>query len=344
MVVATLLAAGAAQGAQRTFVSTGGANNPTCSLATPCRDFAAAITATSAGGEVIVLDSGGYGPVTITQSVSIIASPGVYAGISVFAGLDGITVNAAGSKVVLRGLTVNGQGGLNGIRVLNVGELHVEGCTLANLGVDGIHIEGGTNVYVLRADVHSNTGSGLNVVSGTPLVQVSDSRFAANGQAGVFVQAGEFNGSRLTVDSNLGFPGVFVQPAAGTVNVTLSDSVITNQGYGFVAFAPGAGISVNAALNRVTSRRNGNAGIESNGGPGGTVTTVVADSHSVDNGTYGVSAFNGATVVVSGTTAAGNGSFDLFQTASVMRTAGNNALTGRGVADVSGVLTANPPK
>src|SRR5512138_668523 len=76
--------------AQRTFVSTSGVNNPACSLAAPCRDFAAAIAATSVNGEVIVLDSGGYGPVTITQSASIIAPPGVYAGISVSAGLDGV--------------------------------------------------------------------------------------------------------------------------------------------------------------------------------------------------------------------------------------------------------------
>ena len=32
---------------------------------------------------MIVLDSAGYGPVTITQSVSITAPPGVFAGISV---------------------------------------------------------------------------------------------------------------------------------------------------------------------------------------------------------------------------------------------------------------------
>jgi len=41
---------------------------------------------------VIVLDSAGYGVVTITQSVSIIASTEVYAGISVFSSDDGVTV------------------------------------------------------------------------------------------------------------------------------------------------------------------------------------------------------------------------------------------------------------
>ena len=72
--------------AQRTFVSTSGVNNPICSLAAPCRDFATAIVATSPRGEVIVLDSGGYGGATIAQAVSIIAPSGVYAGISVLGG------------------------------------------------------------------------------------------------------------------------------------------------------------------------------------------------------------------------------------------------------------------
>ena len=35
----------------------------TCSLATPCRTFNAAIGVVNAGGEVVILDTAGYGPV-----------------------------------------------------------------------------------------------------------------------------------------------------------------------------------------------------------------------------------------------------------------------------------------
>ncbi len=73
--------------AQRTFVASSGADTNSCAITQPCRSFASAIALTAAGGEVIVLDSAGYGPVTITQSVSIIAPPGVYAGITAFAGI-----------------------------------------------------------------------------------------------------------------------------------------------------------------------------------------------------------------------------------------------------------------
>src|SRR5437870_11556491 len=73
--------------AQRTFVSaaTGNDANP-CTRTAPCRNFAAAIAQTASGGEVVVLDSGGYGTVTINQAVSLIAPSGVYAGITVFSG------------------------------------------------------------------------------------------------------------------------------------------------------------------------------------------------------------------------------------------------------------------
>jgi len=99
--------------AKRTFVASHGVDNPNCSIVAPCRNFAAAITATSAGGEVIVLDSAGYGPVTTTKSISIVAPPGIYAGISVLAG-NGVTIDAPGATVVLRGLSINSQGGANG--------------------------------------------------------------------------------------------------------------------------------------------------------------------------------------------------------------------------------------
>jgi hypothetical protein len=82
--------------AQRTFVSGQGVDNPSCSIVSPCRGFAAAVAATASGGEVIVVDSAGYGQVTITQSVSIIAPAGIYSGVSVMSGI-GIEVKAPAS-------------------------------------------------------------------------------------------------------------------------------------------------------------------------------------------------------------------------------------------------------
>lgn len=66
---------------QRTHVSASfGTDSNTASNCTelaPCRTFQAAVKVTDANGEVIVLDSGEYGPVTITRSVALIAPAGV---------------------------------------------------------------------------------------------------------------------------------------------------------------------------------------------------------------------------------------------------------------------------
>jgi hypothetical protein len=48
----------ASAAAQRTFVAVTGNDANPCAVAAPCRSFPAAIAATAAGGEVIVLESG----------------------------------------------------------------------------------------------------------------------------------------------------------------------------------------------------------------------------------------------------------------------------------------------
>ena len=96
--------------AQRTFgASTGSDANATnnCSLALPCRTFAAALGVTAPNGEVVFLDCAGYGGVLIDKSVSITAPSGTYAGISVSSG-NGITIAGTGIRVMLRGLVFNG--------------------------------------------------------------------------------------------------------------------------------------------------------------------------------------------------------------------------------------------
>jgi hypothetical protein len=75
---------------QRTFVSTSGNDANLCTPTQPCRSFTAAIAQTTAGGEVIALDSGGYGPFTVNKALTI---AGAHVAITVFSG-TGIAVNA----------------------------------------------------------------------------------------------------------------------------------------------------------------------------------------------------------------------------------------------------------
>src|SRR5215467_9895859 len=62
----TLLASAAPAQVQRTFVSGLGNDANPCSRTAPCRTFTQAMSQTNSGGEVIVLDSAGYGPTSIT--------------------------------------------------------------------------------------------------------------------------------------------------------------------------------------------------------------------------------------------------------------------------------------
>src|SRR6266568_3695702 len=86
--------------ATRTWVSGVGDDANPCSRTAPCKTFAGAISKTAAGGEISVLDPGGFGAVTITKSITI-DGDGTLAGI--LASLtNGIIVNAGvNDKVVI---------------------------------------------------------------------------------------------------------------------------------------------------------------------------------------------------------------------------------------------------
>jgi len=179
--------------AQRTFVASNGSDVHPCSLSQPCRSFAAAIAKTSSDGEVIVLDSAGYGPVTITQSVSITAPAGIYAGVTVTSG-EGIAVDGPGIVVGLRGLSINGLdimfSNVYAIRFLHGARLWVEDCEITKLGT-GISLEAANSgVSIRNVRIHDNLDRGILVAITTGAIQVSivDSEIA-NQLTGVDVSA-----------------------------------------------------------------------------------------------------------------------------------------------------------
>jgi len=91
---ALLATAAQAQTSFRTFVSGTGSDTGTCGVAAPCRSFAYALGETSVGGEIVVLSSAGYGPVTINQAVTISNPGGVEAGITGPSSGNAITITA----------------------------------------------------------------------------------------------------------------------------------------------------------------------------------------------------------------------------------------------------------
>ena len=186
---------------QRTFVSTTGSDTNPCSRTQPCRNFGPAIAAVAAGGEVVALDSGGYGRITlIDKSVSIIAPVGIHAAITASTG-DGITINASNIVVLLRGLFLTGLGGYTGINVANAKSLTFENGFVGGFDADGIYFAPQAVAEVILSNdvIRKNGNTGMDIVSNGDLVvrgRITHTRFEDNGANGLAA----FGETRVVVD------------------------------------------------------------------------------------------------------------------------------------------------
>jgi len=222
--VLLFLAGDAAQATiSHTWVSSTGNDANACTRSAPCATFAGALTKTSAGGEIDVADAGDYGPVTISQAVSIEAV-GVLATIQVTSG-NAITISTgANDTVVLRGLTLDGQGTAG----------------------DGVRFTSGGTLYIEDSRIHRFT-TGIDFLptnsTSTSKLFVTDTIVRNNGSGGI--------GCGVFIQSSLGYAvasidglrtennvcGVKIQDSA---NVTIRNSVAANNGFsGFSAVGVG---------------------------------------------------------------------------------------------------------
>jgi hypothetical protein len=220
------LAAAPAQADQaRTFVSAasgddgggppGSGTNTECLRTSPCKTFGQAAAHTLANGEITVLDPGSYGAVTITQNISIVNDGVGEAGILVSGGNTGITINAPGAAVTLRGLTIKGIGfgGGDGILFLAGKALNVENCSIRNLGLcngggcggNGIAFVPNTtaNLTVTNTTITDNEADGIAVIpqgSATATGFISGVGLHGNGFAGLVLSGVQTTGTiRVTV-------------------------------------------------------------------------------------------------------------------------------------------------
>lgn len=214
----------------RTFVSTSGSDVNPCTKAAPCRNFAAAIDAVDAGGEVVVLDSGGYGPVEIEKSVGIFAPAGVHAAI---APTSGRAINISGTdsdKVTIRGLVLNGQGAQTGIWCSTAESIQVEDCFINGFTGAGITKNTGNDLFVTNVTISNSPRgiftSALVIAPGTPTVWLDRVRIL-NLQGFEGIRVGEFItiNVRDSVIANGGDPGVV---ASGSGVIHLENTHIIN--------------------------------------------------------------------------------------------------------------------
>jgi hypothetical protein len=183
--------------ATRTWVSGVGDDANPCSRTAPCKTFAGAISKTADGGEIDALDSGGFGAVTVTKSITLDGT-GTIASI-LNAGTNGINANdvsaasGPGTKtMIFRNITIQGAGsGFIGINIPSAKAVIVEGVAISGQlsgsgrGISDTRTVTGGSLYVSNSDIRNNSGSGIVVIpaSGSPILQatVNNTRLENNG-------------------------------------------------------------------------------------------------------------------------------------------------------------------
>jgi len=239
--------------ATRTWVSGVGDDANPCSLTAPCKTFAGAISKTAAGGEINTLNPGGYGALTITKSIRIIAQSGV-AGVLV-AGTNGITVSAgANDAVQLEGIVFDGtSSGLNGILFNSGASLVIRNCEIFGFTQWGLLF---TPTTTSKLEVSNTivTNNGSSTTTGGVKVF---------GRAGATTVSGVIDSSLLANNAN----GFLIDGTGGggTAEVTIRASVVSGNTGNGIATNSVAGVNSVVFVDRTTSSHNGAAGISATG-------------------------------------------------------------------------------
>jgi len=273
MAASFVVAAPAAHGQlNRTAASVAGNDANNCSLVAPCRTIGHAVSQTNPGGEVVVLDSAGYGPFTIDRAITVQAAPGVYAGVTAPAG-NAIQINAGvADRVVLRGLTINGLGtGSAGIAFTGGGaELHVENCvingfvdwgiisffalrvqdTIVRDSGTGIHVDNAgapVNATLERVQLKSNSLRGV-LAWRNATVTVRDSVATLNGTG-----FRAMNGGVLNIENSLATENSTGVSASPTGIVRISNTMVVDNAIGLEV---GTGTMETWSNNKVSGNSN----------------------------------------------------------------------------------------
>jgi hypothetical protein len=265
--------------ATRTWVSGVGDDANPCSRTAPCKTFAGAISKTAVDGEIDALDSGGFGAVTITKSITIDGDSNL-AGILTTLGSTGVIVNisaASGSNFVqLRNLSFNGGGsGGNGIRLINgVSGLtvSVENCVIFGFrsgngrGISDERSQSG-ELYVQDTLIKNNSGSGAVMIpSGAAVIKATfeHCQFENNGSAGIALEPNvDATANNCTSVENAG-AGFFAEGNA-TANLNLQNCIASHNGQGITA-------NTNAVV-RVSNTQVTNNGTGLNNTAGGQISS-----------------------------------------------------------------------
>ena len=265
---------------------TGSPANDCVTVATPCREFATALTKAGAGGTIHVL-SGQYLGFSITTAIQIVADGGTSSIVQVGGGAAIAVQAGAGDVVSIRGMNINQSGFGGGITFISGAALHLDDCTIIRTSVNpGLNIvpssaaSGGvpTEITVRHSVIRGNALGNVLIkpTNGIAVAALFDNSLMAEGLYGI--RADDSDGS-------------------GMIRVDVKNSAAKgNSNNGFLAVGTGAN-PVHFMIDRSTAENNGVYGAVATGAQ---AFMIVGGSTLMGNGT-GLAQLSGATVASTGT-------------------------------------------
>jgi hypothetical protein len=281
-VSALLLALSAPAHAQatRTWVSGTGIDGNPCNRQLPCKTLTFALTQTAAGGEIAVLDPGGFAPVTINKAVSIVSDNGSGEAVVANFGPECITINAGPTDIViLRGLVIDGlQSATSGIHFNTGGALHVENSIIKNVrGANGAGISFSPNAAADLTVTNTTVVFNGNVNGGGIVIKPTGSGLVR----AVF--------DRVVTKQNVVGLMIDGSTSSGTIRATVRDSLIsTNSGSGLWARSL-AGAATSVFLVNSAIVENATSGVSADGAN----STIALMGSSIMGNSVGISAPSG---------------------------------------------------
>lgn len=264
--------------ASRVFVSSSGHDVNACADQTaPCRNLAEGLDQVAADGEVIVLTPGEYetAPLVITKGVRLTSPSGTVAFVR-----QPIVLNAPGGRIVLRGLTLKGAGGGDGITLTAADSLSIEETTIDRWG-NGLSIAPGSASFVsVTNSIFIANSVGLTLPSGgTNRVSIEGARFEGNG-TGLSALSGAF---AVRESSFVGHATTGITIGPGSIDIQRSEFSLNTTGVSALSggmvrigrsrvFGNTTGLSAEGGSTFVSSGRNAIRGNTAN--TSGTITTT----------------------------------------------------------------------
>jgi hypothetical protein len=268
-----------AQEAQTWVASTGtDTGNTTCPRSNPCATFQHAFSETATGGEIDCVDSGNYGGLSISSSVTINCE---YA-IDAITGGSSLYITSTGSPVILRGMDLDG-GGLG-----------------ASFPLVGFYGSGLLRLEKVKFGHFTDTGGAiLFQPSGTATLDIVDSYITDNGSSGT--AAGIYIQPQSGVQANVTITRTQVQgnyfgivadgTKGGTIRGVVKDSVVSGSAQNGIT-ASSSGSSVVLMIDGTAVSSNNNHGLAAAGSGAG----MLVRNSSVFNNAGGLFAESGATL------------------------------------------------